>query len=186
MLDYKLGCACWLPGCILYLVPICVSLVASRRVFSGSDVLQSASMIIWLAGCCLPFVEDAPTKNHYVPEVNLLFLVGSAGLFLDAVRVEARTQTNDPTYATCVVELLGSIAFMLAGGMGGYCTDTVQIRFGLWQWLVGSVLYQVVALVRLYNHCQDKGSVSRTSSFYVDCGGQFPFALASNNKEEVV
>jgi hypothetical protein len=172
-LAYKAGCAVWIPGCVFY--SISISLDVRVHGVSTSSLLQCLCMLSFTAGCALPLVDGAHLESYHVDKANALFVLGAAVLFVDAVRVEAQTARSDPGYLACFLQLIASFAFVLAGTLGGYCTDQDCMSVGTWFWLVGSVVYCFVSARNLYHTKARHDRKNGPSSFYLASGGSFPF-----------
>jgi hypothetical protein len=141
VLPLQLGCATWIGGCMPYLW------VSLRNEYLGegghlSNTLQVGGMLGWAVGSAFAFHDDL---DFGLQVTNGGFLAGSACLLSDALWQARQLLAPAPVArderASLLADLLAGVFYMLAGGFGGYATQSVElIRFGNVCWLVGSLI----------------------------------------------
>jgi hypothetical protein len=139
---YQLGCAIWIAGCFVFLVPVGAQLL--RAPWQLSAILQGACMLLFVAGCALPCIssEEAVVLPLF-PAANSLFLVGSACVLADAVvtwllRAHAGL-CGWPRWLEAL-DLSIAFCFTFAAVFGGFGPNPELVMVGVWSWGVASVL----------------------------------------------
>lgn len=146
VLPLRLGCGAWIGGCVPYLwPPLRQELLGSlTTVAHASNALQVSGMLSWAVGSAFAFRDDL---NTALLVTNGAYLAGSACLLVDALLQAWPFCSSTPsTGGQQISQLLtnldvhAGLFYVLAGGFGGYASETSLLRFGNCCWLVGSLI----------------------------------------------
>jgi len=139
--SFQAGCGVWIVGCLPYIHLALLDIHLEHpppRVLSAT--LQVGGLGCYIGGCVLGFLDPVP-----LAEINILFAAGSAALTLDVVIAEVLRPKAERCGRASNVQLVACIFFCLAAGFGGYSTVTEVIQFGMFCWLIGSMMLLALA-----------------------------------------
>lgn len=162
---FQIGCAVWILGCVLFLLPFLVAVGPllhlgwlERNNWNWCDcsirkTCQVGSLIAFLVGCALAFGPES-TVLHHLKHINWLFLVGSCLLLVERL-CESLQRCNKATEQSTKPPLdqyIGwsvSLSYVVAGCFGGYGNSSNMIRVGMFGWVFGSVLGGMLPVIHL-------------------------------------
>ena len=146
VLPLRLGCGAWIGGCLPYLwPPLKQELLGSlTTVAHASNALQVGGMLSWAVGSAFAFRDDLDSA---LLVTNGAFLAGSVCLLCDSLLQAWPFCSTTPSTSGKQISLLlanldvhAGLFYVLAGGFGGYASETSLLRFGNCCWLVGSLI----------------------------------------------
>ena len=160
VLPLRLGCGAWIGGCLPYLwPPLKQELLGSlTTVAHASNALQVGGMLSWAIGSAFAFRDDLDSA---LLVTNGAFLAGSVCLLCDSLLQAWPFCSTTPSTRCKQISLLlanldvhAGLFYVLAGGFGGYASETSLLRFGNCCWLVGSLISGVNPCLALYAGAQ--------------------------------
>lgn len=142
LLHYRLGCVCFIFGCIAYLVAMGLSgsLLDDGISSRLSDAIIIVSMVLFIVGSAISFHGAEEEVLKRLDLMNWIFLIGSVLLFVDAIKCSATSMLTDRVTLGNYLDLSTTLCFVIGAVFGGkfWRPTPLVVEEGMVLWLFGS------------------------------------------------